>query len=122
MNRYHRDSGRWFYDSSNYSISARRAGSLVFLIYLARSRVVSTCFEVNLSVSGLQQAVEDLRAFGHGLERWLAPGLEATERILSRGMAGNPELLKVIPRVLTSLQGSRARSSLRQSGARAVGR
>lgn len=113
---YHRDEDVWVYDSANYAAHARWASNTdpqcepLLTIYVARSRAVSACFNIDLPADALREAVADLRAAGGGIERWLVPGLEATRQIVSNGQAGNPEFVKAIPELLRSLR-SRFRPS-----------
>jgi len=87
----------------NYVISAHWRGRSILHVYLTRHRVESTCFPFDLSSADLRQAVAVLRDAGNGLERWIIPALESTQRTLG-GMKSNPnpELLAAIPEVLRS--------------------
>lgn len=100
-----REDDIWIYDSAYYSVDVRWPGSteILFLIHVDRSRVESTCFNIQLGPDTLRKAVKDLRKAGNGVERWLAPGLELTQRLIRSG-GGNPDALKVIPGLLASLR------------------
>ncbi|HLL53383.1 MAG TPA: hypothetical protein VK447_07550 [Myxococcaceae bacterium] len=104
VSRYHLEgSGRWLYDSANYHVDVRQAGKSVLFLIVTRSRVRGASYNFTLEPHELRRGVASLRAFGRGVERWLAPGLERTRWSLQQGN-GNPELLKVIPELLRSLR------------------
>lgn len=50
-------------------------------LYLSRGRMVSASFRFNLTPDELRTAVSTLRKAGHGIERWIMPGLEFTSLI-----------------------------------------
>jgi hypothetical protein len=105
VSRYHlEDADRWVYDSANYHVDVRQADKSVLFLVVARSRVRGASCNFTLEPHELRRGVASLRAFGRGVERWLAPGLERTRWSLQQGN-GNPALLKVIPGLLRSLQG-----------------
>jgi hypothetical protein len=106
VGRVHGIEGKiWIYDSACYLVDVRRVGNTesLFLINVDRSRVESTCFNIQLGPGALRKAVADLRKAGNGIERWLAPGLELTQRLLRNG-SGNPDSLKALPRLLESVR------------------
>lgn len=93
--------GSYVEDRANYSIYARWPGnSSFFILYLTRQRVESACFDFHLSPDELRKAVGLLRKAGGGIERWIVPGLEWTQRQLSEGGARYPETVKLIPELL----------------------
>ena len=89
----------------NYTIDANWRGRGVFLVFLTRHRVESACFAYDLNPESLREAVSVLRDAGNGLERWIIPGLESTQRGLSSMKdSANSELLAVIPELLESMR------------------
>ncbi len=97
--------GLYVDDRANYSIYARWPGnSSFFILYVTRRRVESACFDLLLSPDELRKAVALLRRAGNGIERWIAPGLDSTQRRLTEGGGKYPEMLKVIPSLLESVQ------------------
>ena len=97
--------GLYVDDRANYSIYARWPGnSSFFILYLTQRRVESACFDLQLSPDELRTAVTLLRRAGNGIERWIAPGLESTQRSFVEGGGRYPETLKVIPSLLESVQ------------------
>lgn len=78
------------WDRANYRISARWPGaSSFFMLYLARHRVVSACFNYGLTPDEMRRAVALLRKARGGLDRWIVPGLEYTRDSLAQIQA-NP--------------------------------
>ena len=103
VNRYTHRAGVIFYDSAYYVVTVRIEGEMALFLYVNRSRVESACFSITLTPDQLREAIALLRKAENGVEAWLAPGLELTQRIISNG-SGNPALLEVIPRLLKSLR------------------
>lgn len=97
--------GTYVDDRANYSIYARWPGnSSFFILYVTRHRVTSACFDFRLSPDELHRAVALLRGAGGGIERWIAPGLEWTQRSLAGGGSKHPETVTVIPKLLESVR------------------
>jgi hypothetical protein len=87
----------------DYEVSVHWQGKPIFLVYVTRHRVASTCFAYPLTADELRQAVAVIRDAGNGLERWIAAGLEWTQA--SHAQTGrNPEALKEIPALLRSVR------------------
>lgn len=61
-------------------IDVERADRVVLYIWLDRGRVGSFCFAYDLPPDILHELVWELRKAGRGLERWIVPGLEYTQR------------------------------------------
>jgi hypothetical protein len=80
-------------------ISVEMSGLTVLLLYLSRGRVASACFPYRLTPDELRRTISNLRKAGHGLERWIVPGLEFTT--LGRTLReDNPATYAVIPELL----------------------
>lgn len=77
-------------------IDAEIWGRVVFALYLRRGRVIDAAFTNDLTVEEMDGALYALKAAGHGLERWIVPGLERTQARLS-GEDWGQELFKALP-------------------------
>lgn len=80
-------------------IDVESSGQQVLYLYLSRGRMQSACFPYYLTPDGLRGAIDDLRAAGHGLERWIIPGLEFTG-LNSTLRDTNPATYSLIPELL----------------------
>lgn len=97
--------GTYIDDRANYSIYARWPGnSSFFILYLTRHHVASACFDLRLSPDELRRAVSLLRQAGGGIERWIAPGLEWTQRSLVGAGSKHPETVTIVPELLESVR------------------
>ncbi len=82
------------------SIEVERGSRVVLYLWAPRGRVASACFAYDLGTDKLRSVVSDLRSAGHGLERWIIPGLEYTR--ISTSWENNPDTYAVINELLES--------------------
>lgn len=82
-------------------IDVEISGKQVLYLYLSQGRMQSACFPYYLTPDELRGTIDDLRAAGHGLERWIVPGLEWTS-LSSTLRENNPATYAIIPELLES--------------------
>ena len=80
-------------------IDVERAGCKVLYIWLDRGHLGSACFAYDLTPDILRKLVSEMRKAGNGLEHWIVPGLEYTQRA-STLKDSNPDIYTLIPELL----------------------
>jgi len=91
---------------ANYSVHANWRGRPIFIVYVTRHRVESTCFAYQLTPDELREAVDIMRKAGGGIERWITAGLEWNQRSMARSKPepNRDAVLAILPELLESVR------------------